>query len=219
LELTAKLSKLIHDNNIDGWSHDFKKDPRNFTEILEYHVPIRTQMIHLFTQLEVMYFLYIAYTEEVDSETELRNIAMKNEKLRKVFLRKFLLSEDNTYYKLHKERLSKLDSGKIIRLRNTLVHFFSLSSDSIGIHPDAFSSDARKIEHYAATKKLGAFVMLSPSDLHELIKSAYLMLVKHWSNETLLDNSTFKRKIGFVSNVVSEFGAVTVYYKKESEAK
>lgn len=219
LDLTAKLSKLVHENNIDGWSHNLKKDPRNFIDILTYHVPIRTQMIHLFTQLEVMYFLFIAYTKETDSEKELRNTAMKDEKLRKTFFKQFLLSEGNEYYLLHKKRLCKLDSGKIVRLRNSLVHFFSLSSDSIGIHPDSLSEDARKFEQYAATKKLGSFVMLSPSDLHELIKSAYSILIKQWSDDTQQDNLAFKRRIGFVNNVVSEFGAVTVYYKDKGVVK
>lgn len=212
LGLTTELSRVLKENNIEGWSFDFKKDPRNFTEVLAYHVPVRTQMILLFTQLEVMYFLYIAYTKEIDGEVELREVAMKDEKLRKAFIRQFLLSVDNEYYKQHSKRLSKLDAGKIIRLRNSLVHFFSLSSDSIGIHADPFSNDARKFEQYAKDKKHGSLVMMSPSDLHELIKSAYIILFKHWTNDTLLDNPTFKRKIEYVNNVVSEYGAVVVYY-------
>ena len=215
LELTGKLSKVVHDNKLDDWSHEFKKDPRTFTDVLKYHIPVRTQMIHLFTQLEVMYFLYIAYTKEIDGEAELRKIAMSDRQLRKDFVQQFLLSEDNDYYKLHKKRLSKLDASKLIRLRNTLVHFFSLSSDSIGVTADQNSDDARKFEAYAAEQKLSTFVVLSPSDLHELIKSAYFILLKLWTNDTLHDNSTFVRKISFVNNVVSEHGAVVVYYNEE----
>jgi hypothetical protein len=215
LELTGKLSKVVHDNKIDGWSHEFKKDPRTFTDVLKYHIPIRTQMIHLFTQLEVMYFLYIAYTKEIDGEIELRKVAMDDKKLRKDFMQKFLLSEENEYYVQHKKRLSKLDAGKLIRLRNTLVHFFSLSSDSIGITADQNSDDARKFETYAAEKKLDSFVILSPTDLHELIKSAYFILIKLWTNDTLRDNASFVRKIGYVNNVVSEHGAIVVYYNNK----
>lgn len=211
LELTGKLSKVVQENNLDGWSHEFKKDPRTFTDILKYHIPIRTQMLHLFTQLEVMFFLYIAYTKEIAGEEELRKVAMEDKKLRKKFLRQFLLSKDNAYYVQHKKRLSKLDAAKLIRLRNSLVHFFSLSSDHIGINPDSFNEDARKFEEFAAAKKLGSFVLLSPTDLHELIKSAYIILIKQWTSDTLQDNVTFKRKIGFVNDVVSEYGAVVVY--------
>jgi|GEM_PF-904743 len=215
LELTGKLSKVVHDNNLDGWSHEFEKDPRTFIDILKYHIPIRTQMLHLFTQLEVMYFLHIAYTKEIDGEAELRKVAMDDKKLRKDFMQKFLLSEENEYYVQHKKRLSKLDAGKLIRLRNTLVHFFSLSSDSIGITADQNSDDARKFETYAAEKKLDSFVILSPTDLHELIKSAYFVLIKLWTNDTLRDNASFVRKIGYVNNVVSEHGAIVVYYNNK----
>lgn len=217
LGLTEKLSVVLKENNIEDWSFNLNKDPRNFTEILSYHVPVRTKMILLFTKLEVMYFLYLAYTKEVDSEVELREFAMKDEKLRKTFIRKFLLSEDNDFYKQHIVRLSKLDAGKIIRLRNSLVHFFSLSSDSIGICAEKFSNDARKFEKYAKSKKRGSMVIISPSDLQELIKSAHIILFKRWTNDTLQDNPTFKRKIGFVNNVVSEYGAVAVYYNNQKK--
>ena len=42
-----------------GNIYTFEKDPRNFTELLNYVVPVRPQMITLFTQLEVMYFLIL----------------------------------------------------------------------------------------------------------------------------------------------------------------
>lgn len=219
LGCTSELSRLLKENNIDNWSYNFKKDPRNFTDALEYHLPVRTQMIQLFTQLEVMYFLYISYLKEIDDEVGLREVAMKDEKLRKAFLRQFILSEQNTYFSEHKNRFKKLDAGKIIRLRNSLVHFFSLSSDSIGIHPDRFGEDARKFERHAEENKRGQLVMMSPLDLSELIKGAYMILFQIWTKDTLHENEKFKRKIAYVHNVVSEFGAVIVYYKGEDLKK
>jgi len=212
LECTSELSRVLKENNIDNWSYDFKKDPRNFTDALEYHLPVRTQMIQLFTQLEVMYFLYLSYSEEIDSEDKLREVAMKEEN-RKAFLRQFILNDTNSYYKTNIERFKKLDAGKIVRLRNALVHFFSLSSDAIGIHPDRFGEDARKFERHAAEQNHGQLVLMSPLDLSELIKGAYMILFQIWTEDTLHENEKFKRKIKHVHNVVSEFGAVIVYYK------
>ena len=40
------------------------------------------------------------------------------------FLNKFLLTEDNDYYKQHKKVLSKVSAKQIRELRNSLIHFF-----------------------------------------------------------------------------------------------
>lgn len=216
LSCTAELSEVLKKNNIDNWSYTFKKDPRTVSDILQYHVPVRSQMILLFTQLEVLFFLYIAYEREIDTDVELRSVAMREEKFRKAFLRKFLLSNDNDYYKDNAERFEKLSSGKIIRLRNSLVHFFSLPKDSIGVYPEHYAEDARKLEKFAKNNKKGDLVMISPVDLHELIKSAYLIMFKQWTNDTYSDNDTFIRKIKYVNNVVSNEGAVVVYYNNQN---
>jgi hypothetical protein len=217
LDCTSELSRVLKENNIDDWSYTFKKDPRNFTDLLQYHVPVRTQMILLFTQLEVLFFLYIAYTKEIDSEIELREVAMKDEKFRKTFTRDFILSENNDFFKQNIKRFRKLDAGKIIRLRNSLVHFFSLSSDAIGINTEQFQNDAKKFEKHAADNRYGSFIMMSPTELHELIKGAYTILFRKWSQDTCNDNLNFKRKIKFVNNIVSEYGAVVVYYNEKKE--
>ncbi len=212
LGLTESLSKALQDSNVEGWSYNLKKDPRNFADVLKYHIPIRTQMIHLFTQLEVMYFLYIAYSKEVDGENDLRNIAMKDPEFRKGFIKKFLLSEDNDYYKLHKNRFKKLDSGKIIRLRNSLVHFFSLPKDSIGIYANQDRDRVMQLEKRAIAKKNGSLIMLSSIDLRELVRGAFGILIKEWTKDTYSDNENFKRKISFVKNVVDKHGVVLVYF-------
>jgi hypothetical protein len=217
LGCTAELSKVLKDNNIDDWSYTFKKDPRTVSDVLKYRVPVRSQMILLFTQLEVLFFLYIAYAKEVDTDNDLRSVAMRDEQFRKGFLRDFLIGDNNDYFKANKSRLDKLDAGKIIRLRNSLVHFFSLPSDSIGIHPEQFKDDARKFEKYASDNKKGSLVMMSPNDLHELIKGAYMVMFKLWTNDTYTNNEVFKRKIQYVNNVVSNAGAVVLYYNNKND--
>ena len=214
LKCTQELTHTLKENKIENLSYVFKKNPLKFSERIQFHVPVRTQMIQLFTQLEVLFFFYLAYTQEVDGETELRELAMKKEKLRKDFLREFLLSEKNLYYKKQRNRFKKLEPGKIIRLRNSLVHFFSLSNDSIGIYSSKYTYDARKIEMQAEKNKKGDLVMLSPGDLNELIKDAYMILFQIWTKDTYNENAKFKRKIKYVYNIVSEFGAVVAYFDK-----
>lgn len=210
-ELVLVLSDVIKDNHLD-FSFTFSESPDTIAEKFNFHIPTRSQVIVLFASLEVLYFLHIAYTKETSDDDTLRDIAMKDKKFLKKFMNEFLLSNENEFYKLNKKRLSKLSSSKLRDLRNSLTHFFSVSK-GISIAPSELNEDARNLEREAKNKKIGEFIIVSPHDLLNLIKYAHILLLKKWSSDCTQDNSDFKRKISFVSEIVKRNAPVIAYKK------
>lgn len=198
--LITYLAKQLEENKID-YKFNFSEKPANFIDKLNYHLPIRSQFIMLFANLETIFCLYTAYQLGTDNEEEIRKEVMNSDKTRK-FLNKFILNDENDYYKLNKTRLSKISANNIRDLRNSLNHFYSVSS-SISLVPNQLDEKARKIE--AALKKQWEHnsIFLSPNDTTELISKAGLLLFRNWSNDFSKDPKEFKRKITFVTNIVN----------------
>jgi len=207
------LSKKLKENDID-FEYRLKERPELIAEKLIFHLPLRSQMIVLFASMEVLYFLHIAYEKEIDDDDDkMKEVAMKDKDFLKKFINHFLLSEENDYYKNNKSRLSKIDSKKIRELRNSLTHFFSLSSYGLSVIPKVLDEKARKLEALLKKNKHGNIVFISPEDLHELIKYANHLRMKKWSDDFQNNPTDFRRKMLFVINVVKKHGAIIVYDK------
>ena len=206
LSFVDYLGNKLKENNID-FHYTFKEDPEKIWEKLELHFPLRSQMIVLFASLEVLFILHLAYENKIKDENDIIALSMDNNHI-KAFLNSFLLTEENDFYKLHKARLSKVDSTKLRDLRNSLTHFFSVAKGGLSISPSLLEEKSRKFENILKQNKKGNIVFISESDLFELIRYANVLRFKKWNNDFLNDPVEFKIKMQFVIDLVKEKGAV-----------
>lgn len=207
LQLTAFLAKKLEENNID-YSYDLIEHPNAIVGKFNFQLPIRSQFIVLFANLEVIFALYIAFQKETSDENLIRNTLMDQEETRK-FLNIFLLSEKNEFYLSNKKLFSKISAKKLRELRNSLAHFFSVSWTINLIHND-LTKEARALELKLKIANIHDTSFLTPEDLFNLIKSSSRLLFKIWSDLYLDDPVDFKRKIFFVKTIVEERAAVTI---------
>lgn len=209
LKLAEFLAKKLKDSNIDFQYH-LKEDVSLIGKNLIFDLPVRSQMIVLFANLEVLFSLHIAYEKEIDDENQMRDISMKDKDFLRKFINSFLLTDENKYYKDNKLRLSKIDSRKIRDLRNSLTHFFSLPSCGLSIAPKWADEKTRKLENFLNQNGGGHIVFISPEDLQGLIKSAYMLRIIRWNDDFYVDKIEFGKKFNFVINLVEKYGAVSI---------
>jgi hypothetical protein len=212
LNFTTFLSNKLVENNID-FKYSLKEDLQEVAQKFNYSTPIRSQVIVLFTSLDVLFNLHMAYEIETVDEDELRKLTMDTKQTKK-FINDFLLTENNQFYKDNKIRLSKIDSGKIKELRNSLVHFFSIGQSGLSLISSKFDAEGRKFERIFKQNKKGNIIFISPEDLYGLIKSATLLRVAKWSEDCYNDNTAFKNKIRFTNELITKKGAVIIPSKQ-----
>ena len=213
LNLTVFLSKELKDNNINIDSKStFPKDPITVLNKLKLHLPIRSQMIVLFANLEVMFCLNISYQNKTDDDKKIRYLAGNNKVVKK-FLNDYFLMDKNKYYKQNEKRFSKISAQQIRYLRNYLAHFFSVGSD-ISITPSVLNNKARKLEKIFKEQKQNNSIFISPEDLYELIKNASILMIKEWNNDFSNNPQEFKKRILSVQSVIKKNGAIIVLDKQ-----
>ena len=212
INFTQFLSNKLKENNID-FEYKFKEHPELVAEKFSFHLPVRSQMIVLFASLEVLYFIQIAYEKELDDNDRVKEVATKDKDFSKKFTNSFLLTEENSYYKVNRARLSKIDAGKLRDFRNSLTHFFSLPHNGLSISPGLLNEKARKLENILKQNKRGSVVFISPEDLYELIKSGHILRKIKWGEDFKNNKTDFKRRMQFVINVVKNNGAVIIMNK------
>ncbi|MCX6720452.1 MAG: hypothetical protein NTW11_01455 [Candidatus Staskawiczbacteria bacterium] len=208
IKFVGFLSNKLKENNID-FKYNFKENPDKIAEKLYFHFPLRSQAIVLFASLDVLFNLHMAYENETDNKDKLRELTM-NTGNAKSFFNGFLLNEENQYYKINKIRLSKIDSTKLRDLRNSLTHFFSVGHGGLSLSPSPLDDSARKIENILKQRGRGNVIFISEEDLYELIKSANQLRMKKWSDDFQKDKVNFKKRMGFVINLVKTEGAITM---------
>lgn len=213
LQLTAFLAKKLEENNIE-YTYELPDHPNTIVEKFNFQLPIRAQFIVLFANLEVIFALYIAFQKETSNEVTIRNILMNSDETRK-FLNTILLSEKNEFYLNNKKLFSKISAKRLRELRNSLVHFFSVSW-SINLIHNNFTKEARELELKLKKANIHDACFLTPNELLELIKAGSRLLFEIWFDLSLSDPDDFKRKIYFVKTIVEEKAAVTM---KNSEMK
>lgn len=212
IEFVTFLSNKLKENNIN-FEFTFKEHPEKVAEKLEFHIPLRSQMIVLFASLDVLFNLHVAYEFETTDEGELRRITMDSDNTKK-FLNLFLLSEENQYYSENKSRLSKVDSGKLRDLRNSLTHFFSIGRGGLSLSPSLLQEKARKLEDTLKQDKHGNVVFLSEEDLRQLIRCANILRMRKWSQDFQKDPQLFKNKMQYTIDLVKKQGAIIVLNKE-----
>lgn len=206
------LSNKLKENNID-FKYDFKEHPSKIAEKLNFHFPIRSQVIVLFANLDVLFNLHTAYKNETSDSNELRQLTMDDKNAKK-FLNDFIFNGENQYYENNKARFSKIDSGKLRGLRNSLVHFFSIGHSGLSLTPNLLSDKSRKFENILKQNKHGNIIFISPEDIYGLIKDATILRMKKWSEDFQDNPKHFKQKMKFVIDLVNMEGAVIVQNRR-----
>jgi len=207
LEFVGVLSKKLKENSID-FRFTFSENPINIADKLNFVRPVRSEMIVLFANLEVLFCLNMAYENKISDEQGIRKLAM-NENTIKSFLKKFCLSENNEWGKTNTERLKYITADDMRRLRNSLTHFFSVGK-AFGVSYPGLETKARKLEK--ATKFKAR--LISPDDLYQIIKGAARLMIEKWSkdcNKCIAQNSNdFKERILCVREIVNRSGAIII---------
>jgi len=208
LDFVLFLSNKLKENGID-FNYKLKECPESFVDKLYLNVPIRSQMIVNFAVLEVLFALHIAYEKETYDLNEIKKVATRDNKFLNGFLRSYLLTEENSYFKKNKQRFINITAIGIRTFRNFLTHFFSIAKGEIMVSFDTLCAESQELEQIVKRKRKN-IVFISPIDLYELVKAANVLKLMRWSNDYSDNQLEFKRKIQFVINVVSNHGAVII---------
>ena len=209
LEITKEFYTVIENNNINIKPGESLKEIYNDAkESIDYQYPIRSISIVLFSYIEVLYCIYLSYNKKMSDQDLLIKLAMNQENIRN-FINSFILNNDNYYYRAEKYRLSKMTFDNFRSLRNSLVHFFSTTSEIIIHHPND-TEKARKIETVLNKSSIKQIQCISTNDLYELIKAASILMLNKWTNESKTNPEIFKEKIMKVKELIVNFGTVSI---------
>ena len=204
-------SKLLKENeinySIDEPIHEFES---SLNKLHNYSEPTRSIMVALFTKIEVMFCLYIAYKFETDKTDQVIKIATgpNNKEILK-FFNVYFLTNNNKYYKRNCDKFSKISAKKFRLLRNSLVHFFS-TIDSIILYQSSNINGAIKANRIYKSKNYNDKIFISPSDLYELIKASFNLLFEKWETDSKKNPEIFTKKIAFVKSIVMKKSSVSI---------
>jgi len=143
IEFVQFLSKKLKDNSID-FKYTLSEHPETIAQKLKNDPPTRAEMIVLFANLETLLCLNIAYENKTSNKKEIIRKAMDPDTVR-TFLDRFFLTSENVWGKKNHERLDKISSDDLRKLRNALTHFFS-TDKGIAIAHSALDEKSRKLE-------------------------------------------------------------------------
>ncbi len=208
-DLIIYLWGKLEENNID---YEYSmENPNNYAENFKIDFPVRSQMLVIFSFLETVFNLFLAYTYKTSDQLELLNLAMdKGTKNKKLFIDTYLLNTKNTYFNQN-NRLNHINSKSLILLRNSLSHFFSTASKWIQVNHSSYANETRKLEEIFKKQLNQHTVFLSPEELYWLMNEWIILLLREWSNHFLNDPIEFNSKIKFVRRIVEEFWAKIIY--------
>lgn len=195
--ITAVLAK----NNSSDFKYQLSEHPSTLADKLKFQRPVRSECIVLFAYLETLRCLHTAYKEKIDDEEKLRDASDSSIEN---FMKDFCLCSENEWVKQNSRRRGKIDAVNLRKLRNSLTHFFSVSS--IGIVMD-YNEKYLKLEKQTNGKAR----FMSILDLYKIIRGAAHLLLKMWDNDcrTSFNKSddNFKEAIHCVNNLVKKYGA------------
>ena len=203
-------AKLLKENEINYTIKEpISEIESSYKNLFNYTDPTRSIMLALFSKIEVMFCLYIAYEYETDKTEDVIKIATKNNNEILKFFEKFFLTNNNNYYKKNSEKFSKLSAKKFRIFRNSLVHFFS-TIESIIIYPSSNVKNAIKTDGEFKAKGYDKVIFISPSELFELIKDSFNLLFEKWEIDSNENPEVFSRKIAFIKTIVRKKASVSV---------
>lgn len=207
LEFVQFLSNKLKENNLD-FKYRFIEKPETIAEKLKIERPVRAEMIVLFANLEVLFCINNAYKNKTEDENVIRKLGTDQEVV-KSFLQSYCLNSENLWGKNNPERLKHITPEQLRRLRNSLTHFFSVSSGLSISHPHQ-EDKARRLEETIEHKAS----FLSTKDLQEILKGAAILMMREWSKDYLdsvKDNHyDFKERIMCVKSIVEKNGAIVI---------
>lgn len=210
LKVCSSQAKLLKKNNVNYIIEEPMQEIKpSLKKLQNYSEPTRAIMVALFTKIEVMFCLYIAYEFETDKTDKVIRIATKNNNEILKFFKKFFLTNNNNYYRKNSEKFSKISAKKFRLLRNSLVHFFS-TINSIIIYQSSNINGSIKANSKFKAKGYNEIVFISPSDLFELIKDSFNLLFEKWETDSKENPEVFTKKITYVKSIVIEKSSISV---------
>lgn len=192
LEELSKMAFFLEQNGLH-YNYTIKKEDFFIPSDFETHSIERTKVISLFAYMETLFCIMSIYNHETIKHEEI--ITHTNNDIREL-IKKFILSDENTYYREHKAKLSKITANQFKALRNTLAHFYSV--------PEYISIVEDPIANHLIQNKLKNTIFISAHDLYELIRSASLLIFFEWNNDTVQNQEVFIKKINCVKEVVEK---------------
>ena len=156
-EIKKEKFKIPSGNSLNVIAEKFTQQPM-----------IRSQMIVLMSSLEVLFALDIAYKNKTSNEKTIQKYMMNYEKAI-AFLNSYVFNKKNVHFKFKEEKLSKIKSQDFRKLRNSLVHFFSLPDNFIVNFTE--SEEEENINNMLASKGESGALFLSVRDLEKLVKT------------------------------------------------
>lgn len=207
IALVQHLAKKLKDNGID-FEFNLTEKPETIADKLKLYLPLRSQMIVLFSNLEVLFCLSIAYQNKTDNDKEIRDAAKDSKVVRK-FINSYCLTEKNEWFKKNKGIISGISAKKLRGLRNSLTHFFSVSP-SISIVPAVLDEKARKLEKIFKENGFQKPVFISPEDLYEMTKGAGRLAIEEWNDDSRRNQTEFKEGILAIKSVIEKNGAAII---------
>lgn len=210
LNFAEFLSKKIIDNKID-FEYKLPKDVLEAIDEFAPYFPLRSQIIVLFANIEVLLCLSIAYDNKISDKKAIIGKAM-NPVVVNNFLNEYFLTEKNHWYKENKNRAKKIESEDFRKLRNSLTHFFSLDK-RITLTPHVLKEKSIKLEEAIEKTGKSAPLSISPEDIFEMIRFASRIMMEKWNKEQLTNVVIFQDKINAVKEVVKENGAIILQEK------
>lgn len=201
LDLIDYLSKTLQENNIPI---KYEKELSSIDYDFEFDRSIRSEMIILFSYLETIRVLWTAYEKNTTNESTLRNTSDNN---MKEFFKKFCTCKDNRWVKGNPKRAARFGPNALVKMRNSLTHFFSVGK--LGITAN-YDQETMKMEKLTKNK----FQAISSADLLEIIEGGFELLIIKWNNDyqnTLNQNdSNFEERINCVKKIVKKYGAISI---------
>jgi len=208
LDFSTTLLKIVEQNNLEfNTSLTMKNIESNLKLFQDFRYPIRSTIIALFSYIEVLYCIDLAYQNSKSAPVEI--LKLSNDKSVKKFITNYILNDNNNFYKANKQRFSKITSKNLRQLRNLLVHFFSTNAE-ISIHPTNFEEKARIIESELEKRGPSNFIFLSSNDLYNLIKDSSALMLNEWTNDFQSMPEQFKKKIFCVKKLISDIGSIMI---------
>lgn len=191
---------------------EMSENPSALSEKFRYIQPVRSELIILFAHLETLRCLWTAYKLQTSDRNVLKNAS---DGALKEFINEFCLSKENEWIMNNPKRAAHLSGKNLVRLRNSLTHFFSV--DKIGVVP-LYDDKTQEIVEQMKNK----VQLISSQDFSEILRSTGRMILMRWAKdcESSLsgDNNNFLEKMGCVKDVVEKNGAVFVIEKDSSKA-
>jgi hypothetical protein len=206
INLIVQLASTLKANGINE-VFKLEAHPEVTIKLLESGYPLRSKFIILFSYLEVLFMVNAAYLTETADKKILKDFRMNTNEF-KNFVNGFILTQKNQYYKQNEKKFCKLNSRKMIDLRNNLVHFFSVSDDGVSLFPGIAKTQQKKLNQNLLDNGVKSMVFIDELELFELIKGAGHILLNIWIDEYKKDGERFNRKMNCVKLLVEQNGAV-----------